>query len=248
MMEENSEFILRRDYHHSIGDWEYEPDGYFKPVEEYKNRYEELYTQLSLIEGPALYKHLDLRINLNQYFSKMAIDYLLRNGDYTDEIYLYSNIKNNMIRFDIIPWDYDDIFKSKPHEVGRAWGPGGLFGERIYNSPEDIFAEIGDKMVFSIEDDLDYAIAMDPYVYSQYELNLARILKDLDARFIEALFDQVESELAPFYDDPEVILQSEHDKNATSFILWKENMLHKKQLVIDRLESMRTQINHQVDN
>jgi hypothetical protein len=178
----------------------------------------------------------------------MGIEYLLRNGDYTDEVYFYSRIEQNMIRYHIIPWDYDDIFSSKPHEVGRAWGPGTLFGNRSYDTPEDIYSEIGDKMIFSIEDDLDYSIAMDSYVYTLYELNLANMLREMDAEDLETLFDQVESELTPFYNDPEVVLQSQYDRQATSFSLWQENMADKKLVLTERLESMREQLNNDPDN
>jgi len=119
-LEQDSEFILRRDYHHGIEDWEYEPALYFKPREEYVNRYKELYTRLPSLEGEALNAHLSQRIDLDQYFRRMGIEYLLRNGDYTDEIYFYSRIEEDNIRYHIIPWDYDDIFSSRPHEVGRA--------------------------------------------------------------------------------------------------------------------------------
>lgn len=40
---------------------------------------------------------------------KLAFNYLIRNGDYTDELFLYLTGKGN--QFQIIPWDYDDIFQ-----------------------------------------------------------------------------------------------------------------------------------------
>jgi hypothetical protein len=85
-------------------------------------------------------------------------------------------------------------------------------------------------------------------VYSLYELNLANMLGELDAEFLETLFDQVESELTPFYNDPAVVLQSEYDRQATSFFLWQENMADKKLVLTERLESMREQLNSNPDN
>ncbi len=244
--EQGSEFILRRDYHHGIEDSEYEPASHSRPREEYETRFRELYTQLPYTNGEELYEAINQRIDLNQYFRKMGIDYLLQNGDYTDEIYLYAMIEQDVIRFKIIPWDYDDIFREYPHEVGRSWGTGTLFGNRVYNSHQDIFDEIGDKLIFSIEDDLDYAIAMDSFLYARYESTLDNLVKSIDVEDIEALFDQVENELAPFYNDWDVILQSQYDNNPTSLELWQNNMHDKQTLLEERLASMKSQLEIQV--
>ena len=244
--EQGSEFILRRDYHHGIEDSEYEPASHFKPREEYETRFREIYTQLPYSNGEELYEAISQRIDLNQYFRKMGIDYLLQNGDYTDEVYLYATIEQDAIRFKIIPWDYDDIFREYPHEVGCSWGTGTLFGNRYYNSHQDIFDEIGDKLIFSIEDDLDYAIAMDSFLYARYESTLANLVKEMDVEDIEALFDQVENELTPFYSDGDVILQSQYDNNPTSLELWQNNMHEKQALLEERLESMKSQLKIQV--
>ena len=241
-MEQGSEFILRRGYHHGIANSEYEPTFHFKPREEYEIRFKEIYTQLPLSHGEERYEAISQRIDLNQYFRKMGIDYLLQNGDYTDEVYLYAIIEQDAIRYKIIPWDYDDIFRQYPHEVGRTWAIGTLFGDRNYDSHQDILDEIGDKLIFSIEDDLDYAIAMDSFLYARYESTLANLVKEMDMEDIGTLFDRVENELAPFYSDGEVILQSQYDSNPTSLELWQDNMIEKQALLEERLASMKSQL------
>ena len=240
--EQGAEFILRRDYHHVIRGVDYEPDLYHKPSEEYVSRYKEIYIQLPDLKGEALYESLNSRLDMNQYFRKMGIDYLLQNGDYTDEVYFFAMIELNEIRYKIIPWDYDDIFSRYPHEVGRSWSTGNLFGEREYTSHQDVLDEIGQKMIFSIEDDLDYAIAMDPFLYARFEQTLADLMKILDANALGAIFDQVEDELTPFYNDEAVISQSSYDYKPTSFEIWQNNMQEKQILLEERLESMRKQL------
>ncbi|MCK4989463.1 MAG: CotH kinase family protein, partial [Bacteroidales bacterium] len=226
-MEQGSEFILRRGYHHGIADSEYEPTFHFKTREEYEIRFKEIYTQLPLSHGEERYEAISQRIDLNQYFRKMGIDYLLQNGDYTDEVYFYALVQQDQIRFSIIPWDYDDLFRSYPHEVGLTWGTGHLFGDRYYASHQDILNEIGNKLIFSIEDDLDYAIAMDPYLYGRYESSLAAMLEKMSTLDIDQIFEQVKNELTPFYYNKEVIFQSQFDQHETSFKLWEENMAEK---------------------
>lgn len=241
-MEQGSEYILRRGYHNGISDSEYEPNLHSMAREMYENRFREIYTQLPQLSGDELYEALSQRIDMEQYFRKMGIDYLLQNGDYTDEVYFYSTLEQNVIRFRIIPWDYDDIFSTYPHEVGRAWGPGKIYGERIYDSHQDVFDEIGDKMIFSIEDDLDYTIGTDTILFTYYNSTLAKLIQSMDVEDIGALFEQVEHELTPFYKKEAIILQSQYDLNPTSLVLWQNNMREKQSFLENRLSAMKNQI------
>lgn len=243
-----SEFILRRDYRHKIEDIEYKPQQYYISEEDYVSRFKEMYTQLPELEGPELYEHLDQRLDLEQYFRKMGIEYLLKNGDYTDEVYFYSMAEREEIRYRVIPWDYDDIFSYRPHEVGRYWGTGTLFGERRYESTQDVFNVIGDKLVFSIEDDLDYIIAVDSFLYASYEKTVGDMMNGFGKDDLKLLFDQIEMELRPFYDNEDVILQSQYDRQATSEALWQENMTEKKNLLMWRLDSMKERLKYLESN
>ncbi|RLD87522.1 MAG: hypothetical protein DRJ29_18040, partial [Bacteroidetes bacterium] len=55
-------------------------------------------------------------------------------------------------------------------------------------------------------------------------------------------FEQVKNELTPFYNNKEVIYQSQFDQNETSFKRWEENMAEKKTMIIERLEAMKEQL------
>jgi len=237
-----SEFILRRGYYNSLADVEYSPSYHFIARESYETRFKEIYSSLTTLQGEALFNALNERLDLDQYFRKMGIDYLLQNGDYTDEIYFYSLIHEDQPRFNIIPWDYDDLFRSYPHEVGLNWGSGRLFGERRYATHQDILDEIGDKKIFSIEDDLDYSIAMDPYLYAKYESTLAAMIEKMDLEDIDVLFEQARAELLPFYYREEIVAQSQFDQQETSFRSWEENLDEKKAFLKDRLAAMKEQL------
>ena len=241
-LEIGSEFILRRGYYNSFDDIEYSPSYHFIPRESYETRFLEIYSSLPLLQGEALYNALNERLDLEQYFRKMGIDYLLQNGDYTDEVYLYALVHQDEPRFSIIPWDYDDLFRSYPHEVGISWGTGHLLGDRHYETHQDILDEIGDKMIFSIEDDLDYSIAMDPYLYDRYESTIAGMIEKMDLGDIDALFEQIKGELLPFYNNEEIVAQSRFDQHETSFKIWNDNMEDKKAFVKDRLAAMKEQL------
>ena len=129
--------------------------------------------------------------------------------------------------------------------MGITWGTGHLFGDRYYPSHQDVLDVLGDKMIFSIEDDLDYAIAMDPYLYARYESTLAGMISQMSPEDMDVLFDQVRSELLPFYYVEEIVAQSRHDEKTTSFTLWEENMREKKSLLKNRLYSMQEQVKQQ---
>jgi len=244
-LELGSEFIFRRGYHNNFDDVEYFPSSPGIARESYELMFKEIYSSLPVMQGEALYSSLSERMDLEQYFRKMGIDYLLQNGDYTDEVYFYSLIHQDNPRFSIIPWDYDDLFKSYPHEVGRTWGTGNLLGDRNYDTHQDVLDEIGDKMIFSIEDDLDYSIAMDPYLYERYESTIAGMIEKMDLEDIDALFEQVKDELLPFYYKEDVVAQSQFDKDETSFRIWEENMKEKKAFIKDRLADMKQELKEQ---
>jgi len=241
-LENGSEYILRRGYYNSIADSEYEASTHFIPRENYENRFREIYSSITQLQGEALYMALNERLNLEQYFRKMGIDYLLQNGDYTDEVYLYALIHQDQIRFNLIPWDYDDIFKAVPHEVGITWGTGNLFGDRQYPTHQDVLNELGDKKIFSIEDDLDYIIATDPYLYERYENTLKEMVEMMHKEDFDILFQQVRDELLPFYYHKELISQSRFDKTETNFKLWEENLTEKKAFLKARLAELQEQL------
>lgn len=237
--ENGSEFILRRGYYNTIVDATYEPSLNGIPEEGYMDRFLEIYTLITELEGPELYDALSQRINLQKYFWKMSIDYLLLNGDYTDELFLFARVELDTIRYQLIPWDYDDIFSSKPHEVGLTWGTGKSFGTRRYETHQDVLDEIGDKLIYSIEDDLDYIIAMDPYLYERYEEALYSLFSVLKPSIFDEVFGQMESELTPFYLNEEVVAQSKYDRDESNYDLWKDNMAEKQELLEKRYGDMR---------
>lgn len=241
--EQGSEYIFRRGYHHGIWDSEYKPGYYFISQETYESRFREIYSKLTLYQGGELYDWINARMDLAQYYRKMGVDYLLQNGDYTDEVFFYAMIENQSIRFRVIPWDYDDLFKNDPHEVGRTWGTGTIFGNRVYSTMDDIHKEIGNKLIFSIEDDLDYIIARDPVLYARYEEELRKLFSGLDEGTIDRLFDRISRELAVFYNNEDIINQSEFDRERTSIELWENNMEEKMGFLKERLGQMKQQLN-----
>ena len=228
-------FILRRGYNGSIDNFEYNAIAPF-PVEKYTSRFNNIYEYIIDYSGRQLYDSLFMIMNIKNYFRKIAVDYLIRNGDYTDEIYFYS-ANGDHVYFDIIPWDYDDIFQNSPHEVGNDWGVGNRFGVRSYASNQDIINEIGDKFIFSIEDDLDYKIATDSFLYQNYLVEFKYVLDMFTNGKIDSIFEITNKNINIYIKESEIIKQTKYDQKSFNYNDYINNLDHKKSL----LKSIRNQ-------
>jgi spore coat protein H len=144
--------------------------------------------------GEELYQYLNERIDLNAYFSWLAFNYLVRNGDYTDEVFYYILPNQTSTRFGIIPWDFDDILVKDPHE-----------GRELRDR------QLDDQLIFSSEDKLDRLIARDPYLYEQYLIQFDKVMQVLDPQTLTEIFDQIEQDLAPYFETNSVVEASKHD-------------------------------------
>ena len=127
--QKDANFVVRRGYDHEIKAYSAGPAS---PDEQQKyiDRFNKIYSDITLYSGRQLYDTLSASIDLEHYFTKLSIDLLLKNGDYTDEIIFYTKIKNGKEVFGFFPWDLDDLFAGQPHEIGNPWAPGSVFGKQ----------------------------------------------------------------------------------------------------------------------
>jgi spore coat protein H len=155
-------------------------------------QYRQIYKDLSEFEGEELYIALSECIDLDSYMKWLAFNFVVHNGDYSDEVFFY--IDPEIKKYRIIPWDYDDIFASAPHE-----------GSSQRNKV------IGDKLIFSGEDELDIKIASDPFLYKIYLTKFKEVLEKLSPEVFKRVFENTYAELYPFYSDKDIISNSESD-------------------------------------
>jgi spore coat protein H len=142
--------------------------------------------------GEELCKILSEYIDLEGYMKWLAFNFLVRNGDYSDEVFFY--IDPEIEKYRIIPWDYDDIFALTPHE-------GKVQRNKI----------LGDKLIFSSEDLLDQKIAADPYLYERYLKMFKEVLDKLSPELLINVIENSYAELYPFYSAEEIISNSKFD-------------------------------------
>lgn len=231
--QKNASFVVRRGYDHVVKAYSISPVNQ-KNTDEYINRLDKIYSNLPRYSGRQMYDTLSAYIDLEQYFTKLSIDMLVKNGDYSDEVFFYSKIKDDREVLGVFPWDYDDIFADQPHEIGRDWAPGTIFGHREYWSMDDIIADVGSKLLYSIEDDLDYKIAKDSFLYQEYLKTLRSVIEKIDLAAIDKVFDYTFNHIGPFYANDSIVAQSRYDADETSYDLFVTNLAEKRQMLKDR--------------
>ena len=181
-------------------------------------------------EGQSFYKELARVLDTEQYFSWMAFNFLIGNGDYTDEVFFYNKGIGNKIRFGIIPWDYDDIFMIYPHE-------GNLVRHFSF----------GNKLAFSSEDALDYKIINDDYSYKLYLQVLTRVTEKLTVPVIKDVFESTYQELYPYYCKKEILKITKYDKyDQTDLTKLKSDMYSIYNQLKQKRESILTMLNNDV--
>ena len=192
LKEKSAPLVLRRGYDHQIIETKTDSETKRKATKYYLGNYRQIYRSLNDFDGEALYAVLLELIDIDLYMKWLAFNYLVHNGDYCDEVFFY--MEPEIIKYRIIPWDYDDIFASTPHE-----------GVEKRNKT------IGRKLIFSSEDLLDKKIANDPYLYGIYLKSLKEVLETLSPDLLEQIIENTYAELYPFYSSKEIISNAQFD-------------------------------------
>lgn len=187
-----SPLMLRRGYDHKIEKIETDKKIEKSEKNKYLDYYKEIYKSLNKFEGEELYNTLSNWIDLNNYMKWLVFNFMVRNGDYSDEVFFYIDPEIN--KFRIIPWDYDDTFAIAPHE-------GKDKSKKV----------VGDKLIFSSEDLLDVKIATDPYLYNTYLKVFKEVLDKITPDYLKVIFEETYSELYPYYSKQEIISNSQYD-------------------------------------
>jgi spore coat protein H len=174
MQQFNSPYMIRRGEGHAI-DHEYRETSDKEALKAYKKQYYDLYG-MGQLKGKILYDNLADKLNTESYFKWLAFNYFVKNGDYADELFLYIDPNTNL--FEVMAWDYDDLLMDYPHEGRTAR-----------------YQILKDRMIFSLEDQLDKTIAADDYVYEHYKRILKMLLENIDNTLLETITQQVLNEL-----------------------------------------------------
>lgn len=242
--QKDATIIIRRGYDHVVKSYTSNRNIGSDPQKSIA-RFRKIYSDIVTYSGRQLFDTLSACMDLQQYFTKLSIDMLLKNGDYTDEIFFYTKTVNDREVFGVFPWDYDDIFAELPHEIGKSWAVGTVFGHRQYNRTEDVVADVGFRLMFSIEDDLDYKIVRDNFLYQQYLKTLRSVMEKIDIKALDDVFDYTLEHIGPFYSNDEIIKLSKYDVNETNYDLFLANISEKRQMLKTRRNMILQELDKQ---
>ncbi len=163
-------------------------------IKMYRKRFKQIHKSLKETYHSEHYHILDAQIDMQAYMRWLAFNYLVRNGDYTDELYCYILPGTDSVRFGIMPWDFDDILAREPHE--------GKEGRARFDK---------DKLLFSTEDPLDQIIARDSVLYAIYLKELHTVVEILSENKLKEIITNIYADLLPYYGRPIIIAASRYD-------------------------------------
>lgn len=152
-------------------------------------QFRSLYSDLGSLSGEALKASLESKLNLKRYMQWLIVNSAMTNGDYADEVFFYIDGKDPKRRFDIMPWDFDDLFK-EPHA--------GPENQARANS-------IATGLLYGYENPLDVKIADDPVLAKLLKAEAREVLAKMTPAFVEAVVGQIRSDLVSYAREPEVL-------------------------------------------
>jgi spore coat protein H len=155
------------------------------------------------IKGTELVSALKETMDLDQYLDWLALNSVVKNGDYADEVFFFANLKaNSKPYFKILAWDFDDLF-------------GSIHSIPFYTRSCDDYEY---APVHNCESPLDRAIIKDPvaymYLLNRFKKSISNIVND---QLIENLEKQIWSELYFYLIDPKIVEAAKRDRRSLSY-------------------------------
>ncbi len=219
-----SPVLIRRGFENNIDKIEVKSEDQLYSSKFFRKKFSHMYSMCAKYSGQQLYDSLNCYMDMSQYMKWLAFNYIIRNGDYTDELYLYFNLAEK--RFGIIPWDYDDSFARYPHE-----------GKDARNDIK------GGQFIFSSEDQLDKTIIKDEYLYRKYCEELYQVTELLNDSIIIDIFQNAYCSVYPYYLDNDIIQTTQFDQYGTTS---KEDLFIDIRQKLITFRAMRDMVRQQI--
>ncbi|MBL7672303.1 MAG: CotH kinase family protein [Bdellovibrionaceae bacterium] len=195
-----AECVVRRRYADKIEEKGHDKDLDKNICDKYVSALTKLHKKAEKLKGQELLDTLSKTLNLEAYMKWIALNYLLKNGDYSDEVFFFGKIlgkgtPNEKLYFDILPWDNDDIDSASAHFAG------------IFGSPNHGRDEVSRKtLIRSFESSLDKAIAKDPVMLRMFFDVASRLMNDLAAKSaIQHSVRSLIAELTPYLENQDIM-------------------------------------------
>jgi hypothetical protein len=191
----NGVYVARRRYFDHLEVKKYEAEETEISEAEFTDGLRETFGLGNELGGRELYTAWSRRLDIDAYMSWIGLNALLRNGDFSDEIYFYSRSAGPY--YEIFPWDMDDLFKKRMHLAPLNWILSGFDANTL---------------LFSFESQLDRKINSDAFLYRKFQENLQRQLsRNVTDEAIDRVIDSTRAEVSPYLDIPAVQANARKD-------------------------------------
>ena len=152
-----------------------------------------MYAVIATKSGSNLLNELKDRMDIEAYMKWMIMNSLFKNGDGADEVFFYVDDEMyaaGKIYFRIMPWDFDDLFKSM-HNVS-------INQTELDRNPNTI--------IYNFEDKLDLKIANDQVLYAELK-RLARnlLMTELSQEKTSAILDSIQEDISPYLERSDIL-------------------------------------------
>ncbi len=195
MKEQDAEIVIRRRYNDALEVKDAKKELSEADILKYQATLKSVHKSIREMQGSHLIATLEKNLNLKNYLKWLAFNYIVKNGDYSDEIYFYGK-KNaaGEIYFDVSPWDMDDSFSDKMHLSGFPGGPNYHMTE---NSQK--------QMIYNYESRIDRKVAGDAKLLRMYFEAMDEVVSTLSQN--DVLFNiqqKILGNLAPYIQDADI--------------------------------------------
>ncbi|AZZ36218.1 hypothetical protein CIK05_05225 [Bdellovibrio sp. qaytius] len=248
MKEKDADIVIRRRYNDDLEVKDSKKELSEADVLKYQTTLRNLHKSIRELSGDQLIATLEKNLNLKNYLKWLAFNYIIKNGDYSDEVYFFGK-KNSAgeIYFDVSPWDLDDSFSADMHLSSFPKGPNYHMTE---NSQK--------QMIYNYESRIDRKVAGDAKLLRMYFAAMDEVVSTLSQKdVLYKIQQEVIANLSPYLDDADIqaaglldSVQTRHERAAVEdnvkVKMAKINL--RMQEVKEELEVIKTEenINHRV--
>lgn len=181
--------VLRRRFDGGVESVEVEKSRAADPAEAAAD-WNDLVASLDGLSGAELEAAAAERVDLDRFFTWLALMTALENSDYVDELWLTATDALGaggapIERYTPMGWDNDDLFADCHY--------GGAYA---FDDPN--------QLVYCAEGALEKTLLRDPLLYDRYVDTLAAVLDQLTPERVQTALDRTGTDLAPFLSRPEV--------------------------------------------
>jgi hypothetical protein len=211
--------VYRRNYD-KLFEVKYLRAGHEQYQDTFRQMFASLYTMNDSLHGHALSGALNSVLRLDDYYRWLAVNTLVQNGDYLDEVFFYitPSAEAGRFRAGVAGWDYEDIFKP-PHS-----------GNAFVNS-----------LVYCSEEPFDSVIVLDSVLYASFCAAFENmLLHTITPEFLLRIKESVLSDCAAQFNEPATcaVMNNFYGAGAEAADVLEEMINNKFDFLIERRDSI----------